>query len=221
MVKAAMRARILTEAQEVVTERGASAVTMRGVAARVGVTPMALYRHFPNREALLGAIVEEAQATFLHHLQRAMAEPTAAGRLFASGRQYLAFALGHPRRYAVLFTEVQPVAPAPAPGDRAWQNAATFRFLVDRIRDCAAEGMLRIDDPEEAALTVWAHVHGLVSLYLAGKLPISEARFRTIYEHSVLDLVRAFGWRGVAAVARRRADKPTSLRRIRKGGSAR
>lgn len=220
MAKTATRARILTEAQEVLTEQGASAVTMRGVAARVGMTPMALYRHFPNREALLGEIVEEAQATFLHHLQRAMAEPTAAGRLFASGQQYLAFALGHRRRYAVLFMEVQPVAPTAAPGDCAWQSAATFRFLVDRIRDCAAEGVLRVDDPEEAALTVWAHVHGLVSLYLAGKLPISEARFRTTYEHSVLDLVRAFGWRGAAPVARRRADEPTSLRRIRKGGPA-
>jgi AcrR family transcriptional regulator len=217
MTKAATRARILTEAQEVVTEQGASAVTMRGVAARVGVTPMALYRHFRNREALLGAIVEEAQATFLHHLQRAMAEPTAAGRLFASGQQYLAFALGHPRRYAVLFMEVRLVAPVAATGDCAWQNAATFRFLVDRIRDCGAEGVLRVDDPEEAALTVWAHVHGLVSLYLAGKLSISETRFRTIYERSVLDLVRGFGWRAAAPVARRRADGPMSLRRMRKG----
>ena len=102
----------------------------------------------------------------------------------------------------------------------AGQNAATFRFLVDRIRDCAAEGVLRIDDPEEAALTVWAHVHGLVSLYLAGKLPISEARFRAIYERSVLDLVRAFGWRGAAPVARGRADETTSVPRIRKGGLA-
>jgi AcrR family transcriptional regulator len=219
MAKTATRARILSEAQEVVTEQGASAVTMRGVAARVGVTPMALYRHFPNREALLGAIVEAAQATFLHHLQRAMAEPTAAGRLFASGQQYLAFALGHPRRYAVLFMEVQTMAPTAAPADRSWQNAATFRFLVDRIRDCADEGVLRVDDPEEAALTVWAHVHGLVSLYLAGKLSISETRFRTVYERSVLDLVRAFGWRGAGPAARRRADEPTSVRRIRKEGA--
>ncbi|MBI2962334.1 MAG: TetR/AcrR family transcriptional regulator [Deltaproteobacteria bacterium] len=221
MAKTATRARILSEAQEVVTEQGASAVTMRGVAARVGVTPMALYRHFPNREALLGAIVEEAQATFLHHLQRAMAEPTAAARLFASGQQYLAFALGHPRRYAVLFLDVRPQAPGAAPGDCAWQSAATFRFLVDRIRDCAAEGVLRVDDPEEAALTVWAHVHGLVSLYLTGKLAIGEARFRALYERSILGLVRAFGWPDTAPVAGRRAAEPANLRRRRKGGLSR
>jgi AcrR family transcriptional regulator len=221
MVKAATRIRILTEAQEVVTERGVDAVTMRGVAARVGVTPMALYRHFPSRQALLGAIIEEAQATFLHHLQRAMAEPTAAGRLVASGRQYLAFALGHPRRYGVLFMEARAAPSATTASGYPWQNATTFRFLVDRIRDCAAEGVLRVDDPEGAALTVWAHVHGLVSLYLAGKLSIGEARFRALYDRSVLDLVRAFGWREKMPAARRRPGGSRSVRRISKGGSAR
>ena len=195
MARRVTRTRILAEAQDVVAEHGAGGVTMRGVAARIGVTPMALYRHFASREALLAAVVDEAQATFLRYLQRAMAEPTAGERLLASGQQYLAFALGHPRRYAVLFMEQRTTNPEAAGGAAAWQDAATFRFLVDRIRDCAAEGVMHVDAPEDVALSIWAHVHGLVSLYLAGKLAVDEARFRSIYDRSMRDLARAFGWR--------------------------
>lgn len=194
MGRAATRGRILAEAEELFADRGAVAITMRGLAARVGVTPMALYRHFTNREALLEAIVDQAQGTFLTHLQRAMAEPTAAGRLAAAGREYLAFGLAHPRRYAVLFMDsngaLDPRGGHPTP----WRDAATFRFLVDRVRDCAAAGVLAVDDAEAAALTIWAHVHGLVSLYLAGRLGLDEARFRRLYAASLATLVRAFGW---------------------------
>ena len=203
MPRAATRTRILAEAADVVASEGARAVTMRGVAARVGLTPMALYRHFPGRDALIAALVAEAQATFLGYLQRAMAAPTAERRFFAAGEQYLAFALEHPRRYAALFVDAVPSAADAAPREAAWEDAATFRFLVDRIRDCAAEKVLVVADAEDAALTVWAHVHGLVSLYLAGKLPTDEARFRTIYRRSVRDLARAFGWRVEGATIRR------------------
>lgn len=188
------RERILAEARDLFLERGAGGVTMRGVAARIGVTPMALYRHFDNRDDLLTAIVAHGHATFLHYLNRALAEPTPAARLRAAGRQYLAFALDHPRSYAMMFMEQ--VAPAPKrDAAQTWEDAATFRFLVDRIRDCAADGALRADDPEDVALTVWAHVHGLVSLFLAGRLPLQRRAFTRLYQHSVEALLHAFGWR--------------------------
>lgn len=210
MPPTATRARILAEAADVVATAGAPAVTMRGVAARVGLTPMALYRHFPGRDALIAALVAEAQATFLAYLQRAMAAPTAERRFFAAGDQYLAFALEHPRRYAALFVDAVPAAAGGPPRAAAWEDAVTFRFLVDRIRDCAADGVLAVDDAEDAALTVWAHVHGLVSLHLAGKLPADDDRFRAIYRRSVRDLARAFGWHPSPKTIRRTPSRRTA-----------
>lgn len=193
------RDRILAEARDLFLEHGAGGVTMRGVAARIGVTPMALYRHFDNRDELLTAIVAHGHETFLRYLNRSLAEPTPAARLRAAGRQYLAFALDHPRSYAVMFMEH--AAPSPKRGARsqAWEDAATFRFLVDRIRDCTAAGVLQADDPEAVALTVWAHVHGLVSLFLAGRLPLERRAFTAIYQRSIDTLLRAFGWRAVGS----------------------
>lgn len=53
------REQIVTTALELIVADGESAVAMRPLAARLGVTPMALYRHFTDRDALLLALVEK------------------------------------------------------------------------------------------------------------------------------------------------------------------
>lgn len=53
------RARIVATALEMIVADGESAVSMRPLASRLGVTPMALYRYFPDRDALLLALVEK------------------------------------------------------------------------------------------------------------------------------------------------------------------
>jgi hypothetical protein len=64
--------------------------------------------------------------------------------------------------------------------------------VVDRVRECADAGVLVVDDPEEMALSIWAHIHGLVSLHLARKLPRDERAFRRLCARSLGHLVRAF-----------------------------
>jgi AcrR family transcriptional regulator len=153
---------------------------------------MALYRHFRSKEALREALVEQGHAVFLQYLQRALAEPSPGERLARSGSEYLNFALEHRQDYRMMFmTPVPPRASAAAP---SWRDVATFRFLVDRIRETAAAGLLHTDDPESTALSVWAHVHGLVSLYLTNKLQLDEAQFRGLYARSVGGLMLACGW---------------------------
>lgn len=56
--------RILRHARRILDRHGAEAVTMRAVAKAVGITPMALYRHFPDRDGLLNAIADQGFAEF-------------------------------------------------------------------------------------------------------------------------------------------------------------
>ena len=207
-----IRSRILDEARDLFVAQGAAAVTMRGVAARVGVTPMALYRYFASREELLGALVEQGHATFLGYLNRALRADTPLERLAVAGEQYLRFALEHPQSYVVMFMERD--VPA-GRAEAAAEGVATFRFLVDRIRDCSAAGALQVADAEGAALVVWAHVHGLVSLFLAGKLKLAEREFADLYRRSIDALLRGFATPPAAAASARRA----TARRVR-GGAA-
>lgn len=185
--------RLLSAARDLFLEHGLEGVSMRAVAARVRLTPMALYRHFHSKEVLLNALLEQGHATFLQYLQRALAEASPAARLARSAYEYLNFSLEHRQDYRVMFmmATARPRAGAAAP---QWRDVATFRFLVDRVRDCAAVGLLRTDDPEFTALSSWAHVHGLVSLFLANKLELDEEQFRTLYARSVTSLMGAYGW---------------------------
>jgi AcrR family transcriptional regulator len=202
---ASTRERILVAARDLFLETGAEGVTMRAVAARVGVTPMALYRHFSSRAVLLEAVIEQGHAIFLGYLQRALAEPTAAARLARSGDAYLRFALEHARDYAIMF--MKPLHDKGKHKPPLWRDVATFRFLVDRVRECAGDGTLRVGDPEEAALTLWAHVHGLMSLYLAGKLHLDEKAFRTLYGRSLAYLIHGLDGAGTPAVGKRAAAR--------------
>jgi len=187
------RDRILAAARALFLKHGAEGVGMRAVAARVGLTPMALYRHFRSKEALHNVLIEQGHSVFLQYLQRALAEPSPGGRLARSGFEYLNFALEHRQDYRMMFMMASAPRASGAEGP-SWRDVATFRFLVDRIREGAAAGLLKIDNPERTALCVWAHVHGLVSLYLTNKLELSETQFRDLYARSVADLMLAFGW---------------------------
>ncbi len=197
--------RILAAARDLFLNGGAEAMTMRAVAARVGVTPMALYRHFKARETLLEAVVEQGHTVFLSYLQRALAEPTAAARLARSAEEYLRFALEHPRDYAVMF--LKPLRDRGRRKQPLWRDVATFRFLVDRVRECTSDGTLRVADLEDAALTLWAQVHGLMSLYLAGKLRLDEKAFRALYRRSLAYLTHGLDGAGRSPGGRRAAAR--------------
>lgn len=199
------RERILEVARDIFVERGEAAVTMRAVAAKTGLSAMATYRHFESRDALLRAIIERGHDKFLERMLRALAAPDPLARLDATGQAYLDFALTHPRDYDLMFMragEVDEQCTA-----EAWREAATFRFLVDRLRECADAGLLGLDDPELAALSTWALVHGLVSLYLARKLQVDEAPFRDLYARSLHRLQRLPAPAPQAAAARSRRHK--------------
>ncbi|MBF5044989.1 TetR/AcrR family transcriptional regulator [Aggregicoccus sp. 17bor-14] len=178
------RDRILAAARALFLSGGAEALTMRAVAERVGVTATALYRHFEGKEALLEAVMREGHALFGSYLYRSLEVRGGPWeRLQDSGERYLEFALQQPEAYRTLF--MQPAQPC-EPGEREPPGgAATFRFLVDRVRECMDAGLLREDGPDAVALAIWAHVHGLVSLHLSGALGVEEPAFREAYRASV------------------------------------
>ena len=67
-------------------------------------------------------------------------------------------------------------------------DAAPFRFVIDRIREAMADGFLADGDPGKVALSVWAHIHGLCALTLIGRVPaehlqaLCKASLSDLYE---------------------------------------
>ena len=157
---------------------------MRTVAADVGMSPMGLYRHYADRDALIEAMVEECLAAFARALQRAPQRGTAAQRLRRLMRAYLEFALTERAMYDLLFRATRP-STDPFLDEYKAGGSVSFEMLRSAVsaRLSAAGGEPR--NSVDAAISIWAQAHGLVSLYLAGRFGGGEPLFRRFYLRSV------------------------------------
>ncbi|HEU5060435.1 MAG TPA: TetR/AcrR family transcriptional regulator [Kofleriaceae bacterium] len=180
------RERIVEEARDLYLRGGLSAVSMRKVAERVGVSATALYRHFDDKESLLLAVVQTGFERFTSYLLSGLAGKSPLERLTLTGEGYLRFALDHPSYYRIMFmTSREDFGFDQLPAATRNTLGRSFQLLVDRVRECQGARRLRVGEPEELAVLIWSFVHGLVSLYLAGHMgpfagkPTAFARFYT------------------------------------------
>jgi AcrR family transcriptional regulator len=181
------RGLLLAAARDVFLEDGPERFSLREVARRVGVSAAAVYRHFADKDALLFAACTQGFQVFSSYLVRALGEPTPLDRLRATGDLYRLFALENPLDYRFIFmSQADKVSPPPPkatttttttkatttkPADAsALPQDTTFRFLVDRVRECMQAGILVPGEVERVAVAIWAYSHGVVALRLSGHL---------------------------------------------------
>ncbi len=192
------RALLVAAARDVFLESGPANFSLREVARRVGVSAAAVYRHFDGKEALVFAACTQGFQVFASYLVRALAETTPLARLLATGEHYREFALENQRDYRFIFMSAVDEVEAEQPSKRAAANSSmlpqdsTFRFLVDRVKECIAAGLLAPGVPEHIAIQIWAHVHGIVSLRLSGRLADlgADEAFADFFRSSVEGLLR-------------------------------
>ena len=189
--------RAVEAAVRLFAERGAEAVTLQEIAAEVGCRAPALYRYFPGKEALLLAVHNEGFRR-LYATKLEVGEATAGDafeRLRRGGLAYVRFARDNPRLYELMFNDPAPfrrLATLQAAGDPGGEDFArrSLRFLRDSILACQAEGYLVGLDPDVAAFTFWAAVHGAVGLALRRRVPFDEDEAGTIAEQAVETMMR-------------------------------
>lgn len=141
------------------------AVSIRTIADAVGVTPPAIYLHFPDKEALIFEVCAVRFADLDGAVAAAaagVADPLEALR--AVGRAYVQFGVEHPEQYRVLFLSRRARAVDPD----ELREAAAFHHAVAAVERCVAAGALPADtDPFEIAVELWAIVHGAASLLIS------------------------------------------------------
>jgi AcrR family transcriptional regulator len=91
---------VLATALELIDRDGADALSMRGLARALGRDPMILYRHAPNKAAILDGVAE----TVLARLKVDSSDPDWAGQLRTIARDYRRLALAHPHVLPLLVT---------------------------------------------------------------------------------------------------------------------
>jgi len=176
--------RIARVALSILEEEGPDAVTMRRVAQAVGITPMAIYHHFPNREALLNSITDREFTKLLNYIQAHSLRGNAEARLIAVMDGYVDYALAQPRVFDYVFSRVRQGA-RQFPEDFRARRSPTLNPVADAIAKEMEKGTLKKDDVWEVAFGLWAHVHGYVVLYRGGRIGLSEKEFRELLHRSV------------------------------------
>jgi AcrR family transcriptional regulator len=176
--------RIARVALAILEKEGPGAVSMRRVAQAVGVTPMAIYHHFSNREALLNSIADHEFAKLLSHIQAHPLEGTIENRLVAVMEGYVDYAFAQPRVFDYVFSRVRPDA-RKFPEDFRARRSPTLNPIADMLAGEMKKGFLKIDDVWEVAFALWAHVHGYIMLYRGGRIALSEKEFRKLLHRSL------------------------------------
>ncbi|MFK8081202.1 MAG: TetR/AcrR family transcriptional regulator [Granulosicoccus sp.] len=164
---------LLSAVDEIASQFGLEAVTLRACAKRVGVSPSSAFRHYTDKRALLTAFAVRA----LHQLCDAMTDATAdapksPGEPFTSvGLAYISFAIDKPAFFRAMWREE-----AIYSSDADYQSAANR--LSEILKGGFAHSVHDVDpaklDAEE--LLAWSSVHGLANLFVDGPVGNGQSR---------------------------------------------
>ena len=152
---AALRGEVLTAAMDLLRETGSEeSVSLRAVAARVGVSVPSIYLHFADKQALLDAVCEEVFAALDAQMQAAadgVPDPFEALRL--QGVAYVEFAIANPEHYRIVLMRKHT-----AQGADLLMASAAFEHFVASVQECVDAGVFE-GAADALALRLWA-AHG-------------------------------------------------------------
>jgi AcrR family transcriptional regulator len=159
-----LHAACVSAAMELLEESGETALSLRAVARRAGVSPAAPYRHYENREALVSAVAALGYRELAERLVAEHPSPSTPEQLTSVAVAYVQFALERPALFRMMFGE---------PCDRDNDERVTATAAVSQYVRAIVERTFPQADPEALATAIWALVHGLAFLHLDGKLDAS------------------------------------------------
>jgi len=173
-----LRRALLDAGLELAGEGGPDKVVLREATRRVGVSANAAYRHFTDRDALLGEVVSRAQARAADVISATMdavpddLDPAARARarFRAVGVGYLRFAMDEPGLFRTAFAVPVDLSRAASTEAAGRCGRTPFQLLSDSLDAMLEAGVLSQQERPGAELLAWSAVHGLAMLALEGPL---------------------------------------------------
>ncbi|HEY7856439.1 MAG TPA: TetR/AcrR family transcriptional regulator [Terriglobales bacterium] len=181
--------RIFAAAQSVLEREGIAGLSVRKVAQRAGVSPMAMYNHFADKDTLLNALMEDG-LTAWERIVRAIRAPDPMRWLERLMEAFLDFALTQPHRFDAAF--FSPASKARHyPDDFVAGRSPVIAMVMVRIDQAKANGALDDKPALDMALAVAALGQGLVSMHRAGRFS-SEKQFKVLYRTAMRHCLDSF-----------------------------
>lgn len=151
-------------------------ISLRQLAREVGVSPTAVYRHFPDKSALLQALAKAGIDQMALWQQRAATYAQGGEAFAATGRAYVRWALANPALFRLAFGRCEQVGPTVF-GDNEAARMLRNHALHQTGSEAGAQRLM---------IQAWAVVHGLAMLMLDGQLPKNDALIDQVVDASTL-----------------------------------
>ena len=169
--KSETRDKILDAARELFVTEGYEGVSMRKVAEKIEYSPTAIYVHFADKNELFHELCREDFARLQQVMQSAETPADPIERLRQIGRSYIEFGMHYPNHYVFMFMTPHPPH-EPDKEDREIMGnpeADAYAFLKWTVQQAMDAGCFReeLRDAELVSQTLWASVHGVISLNIA------------------------------------------------------
>jgi AcrR family transcriptional regulator len=214
-----MQEAIKETAWQQIAEFGAPTLSLRTIARALGITAPAIYNYYPRRDDLVTALIIDAYTSFGDSqlaARDAVPAEDLTGRLIATGMAYRQWALTYPQRYQLIFgtpipgyeTPVQQAFPAAARSLSALVSEIEALRLAGRLQAAAfpeVKDEYKISFEQwktyggqasvlslSVAILIWARVHGLVSLEIAGNIPPFGPDGDALYRYELESIQQQF-----------------------------
>jgi AcrR family transcriptional regulator len=202
-----------------IAEFGAPALSLRAIARELKITAPAIYNYFPDRDALVTALIIDAFTSFGDSQLEArdsVPKEDLSGRMNAISLAYRDWAHTFPQRYQLIFGT--PIPGYEGPMEKIFPSAArSLSALVSVVEELRVAGKLKVDSfprvkPDykvsfeawktyggnadilslSVAMIIWARVHGIVSLEIQGNLPPFGPKGDALYRYELQSIHQQF-----------------------------
>jgi AcrR family transcriptional regulator len=192
-----VRAEVQEHAWRQIAEAGASALSLKAIAAQMGISGPALYRYFTSRDDLLTELILSAYRELAAVVEAVAAAPDPAPeRLAGIAAEIRRWALAHPHRYLLLYGTPVPGYAAPPEATVLASRIFAPVLAAFSVARSGADGATGLDPAWWRSLRFWTRLHGVVSLEVAGHftgMPFDPAQ---LYAREVDAILADVTWAG-------------------------
>ena len=169
--KSETRDKILDAARELFVSEGFERVSMRKVAEKIEYSPTAIYVHFEDKQELFRELCHQDYARLAQVFQSSVMSTEPLERLRQIGAIYIDFGTHYPNHYKFMFMTTHPPH-EPDEVDREMMGNPemdAYAFLKWAVQQALDANCFReeLKDAELISQTLWAAVHGVISLQIA------------------------------------------------------
>lgn len=186
-----LRDQILDISRHLLYQEGYKALSMRKIANQADVSATSIYLYFENKDHLLHTLIEESVEDLSRFIEsKALSKTDSIERLKVITESYVQFALEFPEKYEIIY-KVRSDSMARYPKEKFRKARRAYELLVKTIEESVSKGLMEVEKPVVAAYSIWAQLHGVVSVVLNERLDSRINRDQFI-EDSIEHVVQGF-----------------------------